>query len=353
MPPRARSVTRSKGAGSSKALRNMSAQPVLTRVASIQKNCTPSKTRRASKTTMDMLKNVTTDVEAAVPTITPSGEVSILPPPFTGAIESHRDAYGSFYAYRSTMGMWMHATALLAAGVIDLATAKQLSTPWQKKGELALKLDDKYMDAGLADKDVEIWNMERAAKSLRRKDKKAEEWLKDWRAGRIDDWGIPVVGAEEKGKGKEEMIALGGSSEETDQEDLEDEMNVPVPAAIHNPQTGPRPVSPKQKKPSQIILTSRRISKITPTTQKASGSANILIAVSPTPRQRDYKQYSYYQLVALCRKRSLASGGRVEVVRVRLMEDDRLTEAGEERKEVIKRSEKKGREFKTMAPIIQ
>lgn len=86
-----------------------------------------------------------------------------------------------------------------------------------------------------------------------------------------------------------------------------------------------------------------------PRRQRMSGTIPALL--TPLPGKPDYSQFSYHQIIALCRERELPRKGNTQVLRNLLVQDDIDAEQGNERNTMVSKPSRKN--YKTAAPNIE
>jgi hypothetical protein len=257
--------------------------------------------------------------------------------------------------------MQNHAQCLLEAGVIDADQAARLAVPWHEKGVLNGRIwDEKYLDASRK-ADLEIMSLEKAKKIQARKDAKMKKWLENWEAGRIDEDGKPIVQdvvvSDETEVENEDEGDGGLTTDETESEVevVQTKKKPPIGRALLAQKTQLTPIAEEKSSimASPLPAPVNLIPRPPPTPQKSTISRPIGIPGTPSEAMPDYKGFSYYQLVALCRKRGLSSGGKTDKVRARLMADDVAVRDGTARKDLATYSiSEKKREYKTEAPEV-
>ena len=250
------------------------------------------------------------------------------------ANEEMTNVYGDRHAAKESMMMREHAKSLLKAGVIDKDMANQLSRPWHQTGILDMQWNKKYLDPA-KDSGEEMMSIEKARKIKSRKDLKMQKWIEDFEAGKIDQDGNPIItDAAPKAPAKKAEAAPAMESEKEVEKDTPEkgksqkEATPPSKPTIPAPPPAPKVAkAPKAKTPAPQLP------------QPIAGGS-------------DYKDYNYFQLAAICRDRNLVSGGKADVLRARLIEDDTLVHEGKERTNKSPYDYAKfKRNFKTQAPV--
>ena len=253
---------------------------------------------------------------------------------------STRDGYGSSHAATESTMMQAHAESLLSAGLIDASQAERLSIPWHDKGILNHSVwDSTHIDPSKK-VNFEIMTLGAAQKRQWKRDKFMKKFVEDFEAGRIDENGSPTE--QEVDIIDEDMV--GGDTINLDDGE--------APATIPSPRKTLMPKKPSGKtrkslEPALPTITEASSPLVFPHQTPAAPSLapprlkTIVLTHSRKPLSADsdpklptYKDYGYYELLAIARHRGLKSGGKTSVLLARIQEDDKAMRDGTERKEL-------------------
>ncbi|KAH7068357.1 hypothetical protein BKA63DRAFT_521615 [Paraphoma chrysanthemicola] len=105
---------------------------------------------------------------------------------------STRSVYGDNHAATEDAMMVEHARSLRAAGLIGEEMEAQLSQVWHRTGELKRQYTKGYLKMHpehTGSNATEMPTYETALRKQKERDRAQEQWLADWRAGKIDDDG--------------------------------------------------------------------------------------------------------------------------------------------------------------------
>jgi hypothetical protein len=312
-----------------------------------------------------------------------------------------RNASGSSRFVREDIMIANDAARAFLAELIDEDWAIKLSEPWHEKGVLDRRTPDKYLDPSKKS-DLYIPSMKHALWVQKKKDEAMLKFIADWRAGIIDEDGNPIVrpGQPRTVEDEQEEPSEGDTSSSepsTQAEDSSEDESDADESPKSKPETE-RPtneLTPPTKTHSGDKLATNSPSKIrpiaTPTLSKAkaktltpkpvaiptsfSGTHSQLTttrnattrssSATPLPStpapdadmeeyHGDYSEFDYFSCAAICRSRSLKSGGNTEVIRARLIKDDQLVRAGQPRvDQATYENNHNRRNLTTVAPLLK
>ena len=220
------------------------------------------------------------------------------------------------------MSMLMYAETARKAGLVDEETLEKMCKPWQEKGVLEMEWKQEYLLEGMKEAE-EIMDLKKAEAIARKKDAAEKKFLAEYFAG----GGKKTV---EKGK-KEDLlktVTSGKISKKSSSPSKKPSSKLPIIVEDEDEDEDEDEEAP------------------TPPAKPAT-AAQIL----PLPGRPDYAGFNYYQLSAICFERNLVSGGKVDALRARLIQDD-INVIQVLPREAKPYSKEKVRGRKNMAPVV-
>ncbi|KAF2126745.1 hypothetical protein P153DRAFT_388068 [Dothidotthia symphoricarpi CBS 119687] len=295
-----------------------------------------------------------------------------------------RSPYGDNRAATEDKMMVEHANLARESGLIDEETATQLSQSWHRSGELQMQWKPEYLrihpEYAAGEKDVAV-SLDTAMKRQKEKDRRDIKFIKDWRAGKVDEDGNKIqrnregMDATEAAEGTShgsEAASVGGITTPSTRQANSDGRpgsSSSFALASSSPVTGPsnnvssakistsRPEVKHPAKPSPQTYTfaSPQTGAQLPPAKSAplrirKPKSDIPPPLHPLPNHPDYSSFVYGEVAALCRQRNLPGGGATHELRNRLIQDDINVARGLPREKRTYKGNK--RAYKYSAPVL-
>lgn len=375
--------TNAKDAPTTRVLRTrraVSAQPTQSTIPSSRAATRPS--QKVSKAQSNRTRRAATVPPAS--TLAPLPELVKFDPPTSKAPPTAhnlptpplviKSGYGDAHAFNEHQGMLAFAAAARSHNLLDEETLEALSKPWQEKGTMDMQWKPEYLDASKKAPDDEVMDLKQAELIARRKDAAEKKFLKDFYAGKIDENGNKID-AEVTFLGEKKSSATTKNSKGKAKE-KEDEKKEPLKKVTSGKITKKPPANKSKTKVEIITFEVAKVLPIaeapTPTSQNPPSLEGprtkatnpnpppvvtnknppaVSQAVTPLPVRPSYDEYTYYQLAALCFERNLVSGGKENILRNRLVQDDINVIQGLPR-EAKTYAKEKDRARKHKAPVV-
>ncbi|KAF2867582.1 hypothetical protein BDV95DRAFT_581279 [Massariosphaeria phaeospora] len=222
--------------------------------------------------------------------------------------------------------MAIHVKMLLKYNIINAEFAAKFQ-PWQEKGVLEFKWDEKHLEMHpeYVPGGEEIMDLKKAEQIQKKKDAAEKKFLENWRMGLVDADGKPVkLITKEK---REDTEPSSSSSA--------------IAPSLPTPKKKAEKKAPKTPAPRKILAPKSKL----PTPPSPQRKARLTLG----PNRPDYEPYKYNQLAALCEQRNIISKGSEHDLRDRLIQDDINVDNGLPREA---RAYAGKRDRKTVAPIV-
>lgn len=210
-----------------------------------------------------------------------------------------RSGYGDMHATRYAKNMATHVANIRTHGLIDENMAVELLNPFTDRLYSSEYLATHPDYTGVQ---PEVSSIVTAYRHRLKRDLEMLQFVQNYEAGRIDEWGNPVTQ-------RATVEAEGPVVEERDPRAI-----VTTIGGAENIRGRPHLIDSKPAAALKTLAMPRK------TLTKKSGAK--VKPLKPHPGALDYSEFKYGEVVAECRRRNIHGGGDTQTVRNRLMQDD-------------------------------
>lgn len=266
-----------------------------------------------------------------------------------------RSGYGDLHATRNATSMAAHVAHLQAQGLIDDNMATELLKPYDK-----CKFSTEYLAThpDYTGVQPDMSTFVTADRHRAKRDKEMEQFIKDFKAGRIDEWGNPIkqevyTKAVESGVVQLDPESVTNTIDDNESKSKSSQidpskieaalgllaLSTPADSAQIQAALGllalSAPTAPSPEPSTTVSTPILDPASMTSSAQPKPRKRKPKVAVKPLvpgPGALDYSEFKYGELVAECRRRKIMGGGTTQAVRNHLIQDDINVKQGLPRK---------------------